>query len=92
LKCTDFCYEIAKEAKPDISKTCQSLSKTPGCKSCDEDDVKKWFQVDKIDKIVMKVYTDEAIRDFESNTMGEDIVDDVEAEPSHSPAKKAYIV
>jgi uncharacterized protein (DUF433 family) len=92
LRCTNMCLETTKEEKRDISKTCQSLSMTPGCKSCDEDDVIKWFQVDKIDKIVMKVYTDEAIRDFESNTMGVDIVDNLEDGPSHSPAKKAYIV
>jgi hypothetical protein len=92
LKCRNTYRDTTKEEKHDVSKTCKSLSEIPGCLSCDEDDVQKWFEVDKMDKIVMKVYTDEAIRDFESNTMGESIVDDVEAEPSHSPAKKAYIV
>jgi hypothetical protein len=84
-------YEIQAE-RHDVLRTCKKLSKVPGCKSSNRRDVQKWFQADKIHKMVLKVYTDEAIRDFESNTMGVDIVDNVEDGPSHSPAKKAYIV
>jgi hypothetical protein len=76
-------YET-KAVRHDVRITYKKLRKVPGCKSSNRRDVQKWFEVDKIDKIVMKVYTDEAIRDFESNTMGVDIVDNVEAGPSHS--------
>jgi hypothetical protein len=89
---THMIYQATTEEREEVFKTLKRLNEIPGCNSCDEDDVKKWFQVDKIDTIVMKIYTDEIIREFESNTMGVDIVDDAEAGPSHSPPKKAYIV
>ncbi|XP_060819671.1 jerky protein homolog-like [Bombus pascuorum] len=75
---------VTKEDELDVYKTYKSLRELPGCLLCDETDVQKWFEVDRIDKIIMKIYTDEVIRDFQTNTLGVGIVDDEEAGPSHS--------
>ncbi|XP_043590860.1 jerky protein homolog-like [Bombus pyrosoma] len=56
--------------KYDAVKTVEFLHSLPGCERCDEESVLNWFESDDISEIVMKIHTNEVIRDFENKTRG----------------------
>jgi D-lyxose ketol-isomerase len=66
------------------------LRRLPGCQHCTEGNVKHWFQHDNLSTMVMDVYSDIVIRDFQKEILEESkhLIDD-EAGPSK---KRANIV
>ena len=75
-------YE-SEQDEDDITIMGKSIAE---CQWCNRAGVKNWFEFDNINKMFMKVYIDEVIRDCKNNTLYQvniDIVDD-EAGPSHS--------
>jgi hypothetical protein len=55
--------------EPDISEIVELLHALPGHQWCKAIDVKNWFEIDNEEKMFMKQYTEEVLRDFENNTL-----------------------
>ncbi|XP_060819667.1 tigger transposable element-derived protein 2-like [Bombus pascuorum] len=55
---------IAKNIARNAKEIFDLLMKLPGCQSCLKDHVKNWYQLDNLDTMVMKVYSDIVLRDF----------------------------
>ncbi|XP_060819672.1 jerky protein homolog-like [Bombus pascuorum] len=53
----------------DIGETVELLHKLPGCQRCNTIDVKNWYEIDNEEKMLMKIYTDEVLGDFENNAL-----------------------
>ncbi|XP_043591768.1 tigger transposable element-derived protein 2-like [Bombus pyrosoma] len=77
--------EYSKKMIIDAYETVNLLRYLPGCELCDVFDVLNWFQIDNIHNIVLKVCTDEVLRDYESNTLPQEHIQSVhdQAGPSH---------
>jgi hypothetical protein len=75
--------------KHDAVKTLELLHSLSGCERCDEADVLNWFEIDDICDIIMKICTNEVVRDFENKTVVQVNTNfDDEAGPSHSKVRK----
>ncbi|XP_033356661.1 jerky protein homolog-like [Bombus vosnesenskii] len=75
--------------KYDAVKTIELLHSLPGCERCDEASVFNWFEMDETCDIIMKICTNEVVRDFEDKNVDRVNTNfDDEAGPSHSKVSK----